>query len=52
MVVHVCNPQLLGRLKPEDCKFELSLGNIVRPNHKKTKQKKQERKRRLEAWLN
>jgi hypothetical protein len=44
-VLHYYNPRYpLGRLRQEDCEFEVSLGNIARPNLGLKKKKKNEKK--------
>jgi hypothetical protein len=53
MVVHSCSPQLLGRPRWEDCKFEASLGNLARLYHKENKREREkERERERERERN
>jgi hypothetical protein len=34
VMVHICNPAALGRLRQEDWKFKASLGYSLRSSHK------------------
>jgi hypothetical protein len=45
VVVYTTVNSVLGRLRQEDCKFEASMGYIVRPEKKKKKEKKTKRRK-------
>jgi hypothetical protein len=50
VVVYTTVNSVLGRLRQEDCKFEASMGYIVRPEKKKKEKKKKEGRKGLMVY--